>query len=230
MRLGLARVVAGLLVLCLGALGAEARRPPAIERAITPGQQKTELELVIADVRASAERGENPVVVFDIDDTLILSDEKGYDPHGPAVKGSIKYVKALLRAGATIVYLTGRRTNELRNTEAQLRRTGYPVGGHAHLFMNPSTRWERALKWKARAKSIIVGLGKPIAFFENEKENVRLFRRQYPGAKMFRLNTRSTYGDPGRGARGIIVVDNFLRTGRPSATAGGSRGRPGRAR
>jgi hypothetical protein len=222
MRRNLAWVVAGWLFLCLHAHAAQARGMAALDRSVSPERQKAELELVLADVRAQTAAGERPVVVLDIDDTLILSDEKGYDPNGPPVRGAIKYAKALLRAGATIVYLTGRRTNEQANTLAQLRRRGFPLGGAAHLMMNPSTRWERALRWKERAKARIVALGKPTAFFENEKENIRLFRRQYPQARMIRLNTRSNYPDPGRGARRILVIDDFLRTGR--ATVRGSRG------
>ena len=219
MRRGLAWVVAGWVSLCLhDAWG----RVQALERSISPERQRAELELVLAEVRALRAAGERPVVVIDIDDTLILSDEKGFDPHGPAVRGSIRYTRALLRAGAVLVYLTGRRTNEQVATEAQLRRTGFPLGGDAHLMMNPAKRWERALRWKARAQAHIVALGRPIAFFENEKENVRLFRRQYPRARVFRLNTRSQYPDPGRGARGIVVIDHFLRTGRLPTAAGGA--------
>ena len=218
---GLAWVVAGWVFLCLhDAWG----RVQALERSIPPEQQKAQLELVLAEVRVAHAAGERPVVVLDIDDTLILSDEKGFDPHGPAVRGSIRYARALLRAGAVLVYLTGRRTNEQAATRAQLRRTGFPLGGDAHLMMNPARTWERALTWKARARARILALGRPVAFFENEKENVRLFRRQYPRARVFRLNTSSQYADPGRGARGIVVIDHFLRTGRPAATAAGGAG------
>jgi hypothetical protein len=168
-------------------------------------------------------------VIFDIDDTILYTDRNGLT--GRPVPGAVKYVKAVLRAGAVVVYLTGRRENELRRTRAQLTQGGFPLGGQARLMMNPARTWERALRWKSRARRIIDKLGPTVAVFENEKENVRMFRAGYPAARIVRVNTRSDYPDNGRGARGIVVVEHLLRTGRALAPRGGAaRGRSGAPR
>jgi hypothetical protein len=225
----LARVVAGWWLLTLGAPGAEARRVPALERSVSPVRQQAELERILADVRAEAAAGRTPVVIFDIDDTILYTDRNGLT--GRPVPGAVKYVKAVLRAGAVVVYLTGRRENELRRTRAQLTQGGFPLGGQARLMMNPARTWERALRWKSRARRIIDKLGPTVAVFENEKENVRMFRAGYPAARIVRVNTRSDYPDNGRGARGIVVVEHLLRTGRALAPRGGAaRGRSGAPR
>src|SRR5262245_14792002 len=131
MRRNPALVLAGGLLFALLVSRAEARRARSLEVSISPTRQKAELELILAEVRAAGAARQRPVVVLDIDDTLIDAGKGGFDPYGPPIRGAIKFTKALLRAGARVVYLTGRRTNERKRTVAQLRKNGFPLGGRA---------------------------------------------------------------------------------------------------
>lgn len=147
-----------------------------------------------------AEQGRHPVVVFDIDDTLIRHD----GPQPRAKHNSARYVRSLVEAGAMVVYLTARPERKKAETAALLGGFGFPLGHHARLMLNDTRLGD--IDWKKSARPTILGLGTPLAFFDNDKANVRLFREQYPTSRVFRLDTRSKNPDPTPGAPGLFEV------------------------
>ena len=167
------------------------------------------LASVTQKVRALAAAGHSPVAVFDIDDTLL---HNGRFTPKPLVNtpepGAVAYVKSLSAAGATVVYLTGRKASEQAQTVAALKRAGLPIGGTAKLMLNPSSKMS-SVDWKKSATPAIAKLGKTVAVFDNEFENVRMFRLAYPGSSIFRLATSSNKPDPG-GKGAIFVIKDFL--------------------
>jgi acid phosphatase class B len=198
------------LLLLLSPATALAKKP-ALDVSLPREEAAGELRQVRRDVRDAVTRGEKPVVVFDIDDTLLFGQPGGKsDPDGAALPGAVSYVARLIDAGATIVYLTGRPTTQRAETERHLTARGFPLGKSQRLLLNPSTDWRKAVQWKEQAQSRIGKLGRVLAVFDNEKDNVRMFRRTYDRAtKIFRLNTQAALPDTGRGAKGIKVITDY---------------------
>ena len=205
------RRVATCAALAVLGLGAAARAQSAdLDTLLPPEQARRELAAVTAEVRERAARGERPVVVFDVDDTLV--DSHGGFPTPAQIEkpeplpGAVEYVHALARAGATIVYLTGRPEAWRKDAELQLERAHLPLGGPHRVMLNPVA--QPAYLFKGQVRPQILALGTPIAFFDNEKRNIRVFREQYPEARVFRLKTTSYYSDPG-GKGPVHVIDSF---------------------
>ena len=97
--------------------------------------------------------------------------------------GAAEYVSQLHRAGAEIVYLTGRDEERMRaGTEANLVRDGFPWGGRSvQLWMKP-TRSVADLAFKSGAVERIRTFGELIASFENEPHNLVAIQDIYPDA------------------------------------------------
>src|SRR5687768_7378236 len=111
------RVVVAALVL-LVATTAWARRPGALDRSAPRAVQLRELRGVEREVTHLVRLGRRPVVVFDIDDTLVYSRRPG------AIAGAAAYARRLAARGAKVVYLTGRQEKDRAITVAHLRRHG----------------------------------------------------------------------------------------------------------
>ena len=176
---------------------------------LAPAAAAQKLAAVQKKVRALAAAGKRPVAVFDIDDTLLHNGP--FTPKALAntpEPGAVPFVRALSAAGATIVYLTGRNTSELAKTTAALKDAGLPLGADAHLMLNPDRKM-KTVDWKRSATPAILKLGKPVAVFDNELANVRMFREAYPTSAVFRLATSSVKPDPG-GNGPIFVIKDFL--------------------
>jgi acid phosphatase class B len=155
----------------------------------------------------AVEKTKDAVVVFDIDDTLVRWPSRdSKEPYDMA--GAAEYVNALKARGAKIVYLTGRwdKKEERSATEKLLRDFGLPLDG-ATLIMNGSD--QPTVEYKRSALARIRQLGTPVAFFDNEKENVRMFREEFPDKRVWVLRpaTVSSREDPGGHGR----VDVFRR-------------------
>ncbi len=221
-------------------------RGVALDRVLDRLLAARHLDALVHEVEKLAGAGGRPVVVFDIDDTLVKwkkVDGRKVDEWTP-MPGSRAYLRALEKAGAQIVYLTARpHSDELREeTIGLLQEIGVPLGERHELMMAPEG-WEgTAADGKELAGARIREKGRPIAFFDNDMANVRLFRRQYPGATVFRLLGHSAHDDPEpeKGKDGVHVLRDYtasrlarreLRMPRRAATAGARarlRGQPRR--
>lgn len=106
-----------------------------------------------------------------------------YLQYDEQVPGSVAFVNALHDSGTLIVYLTGRDApGMLLGTTASLAARGFPVGvAGTELIMKPE-RYMKTYRFKAQALSYIGQLGKVIAFFENEPENLNLGSERFPEA------------------------------------------------
>jgi len=187
---------------------AQARAPAShggvLDRSLSRHETERRLRSLRSEVHHLARCGQRPVVVFDIDDTLI----KHRDGQQRAKRGAVAYVNSLAEAGATIVYLTARPAYKRQSTESLLRTQSFPVGRGATLLVNDSGLQD-ATAWKRSARPRIIQLGTPVAFFDNDYGHVRAYRDQYPTSHVFRLNTRSGRPDPG-GAGLFEVIDHFF--------------------
>ncbi len=159
-------------------------------------------------VRSLSRAGKKPVVVFDIDDTLVR--ENHSTGKSRALYGAVKYVKSLHKAGATIVYLTARKERARAETTKMLKKKRLPVAGASHLLMN-DTRLKGDL-WKVSAKPRVLAHGKPLAMYDNDFTHVRNYRKMFPNSSVFRINTISRRKDPG--GTGVIEVLHGFSMGR----------------
>jgi ribonucleotide monophosphatase NagD (HAD superfamily) len=184
------------------ALGA----PTSLNHPLRPRVAAKQLNDVVDTVHEARAKGKHPVVVFDIDGTLLT--ERGRLKRIP---GAQSYVNALAQdKGVQVVYLTGRREPARAVTEAELTHFGFPLGGNVKLMLNRSPL--PAVAFKKEAQAQILKLGRPVAYFDNEPINDRMFRAENPaGVKVFRLATTSSYPDYQNGNQGIDVIRNFSR-------------------
>jgi hypothetical protein len=156
--------------------------------------------------------GRTPVVVIDIDDTILKWKKvDGQKVSASPMPGAASYLHALERAGARIVYLTGRPEAARDETRKVLRALGVPRGGQHRLIMNRLGPGRPIVESKSAARAEIMEVGTPVAFFDNDLANVRLFRRQYPGAQVVRVAGHSASSDPEpeRGLDDVAVVVDF---------------------
>ena len=200
----------------------------ALEQTLPRTDQGRELDDVVREVKSAAAAGQRPVVVFDIDDTLIRWRKLGGQKVSyTEMPGALDYVHALTDAGARIVYLTARPERLRRQTQALLRRMGLPLSqDHALMMRRPGQ--SSFVRSKERARPRILALGRPVALFDNDLANVRLFRGQYPDARVFRVVGHSGSSDPHPelGRDGIRVVSDLAGAGRElPARVGGGRAR-----
>lgn len=194
-----------------------------LERTLSPAKTAHKLETLWQTIATMKAAGQRPVVVFDIDDTLLRSPRPG-SQGGPvltrAVPGAAAYVRSLAALGAHVVYLTGRpeKGTNRQETMAQLARFGFPVQ-NTTLRLNDTKL--SPLEFKRSVLPDLHRLGTPAAFFDNEMENVRMFRSEMPAhVPVFRPDTHSTRPDPGPhagpGARGpVYVIHDFAPHGVP---------------
>ncbi len=181
-----------------------ARADGPLDRSLSRHETARRLSQLITEVRTLAQRGARPVVVFDIDDTLVRdSHSRGKKP----MHGAVSYLKDLQSAGARVVYLSARPAYKRGETERQLSGMGFPVA-HATLLLNDLKI--DGVSWKRAASPRVRSLGFPGALFDNDKAHVRTFRGEFPTSHVFRLNTRSSHSDPG-GAGLFEVIDGYYR-------------------
>ncbi len=105
------------------------------------------------------------------------------------VKGAVEYVNSLKRAGATIIYLTGRETASMgEGSRENLLRRGFPLGGKARLVTKPR-REIPAHEFKQAALGEIKRQGSVVALFENEPKNLNLMAAMFPKALAIFVDT-----------------------------------------
>jgi hypothetical protein len=181
---------------------------PSLDVSISRPAARHELLAVREEIVRRVQAGEKPVVIFDIDDTLLTWPRPDL-PNRQPVPGSLAYLVSLKEAGAKIVYVTGRHEGMRAETVEQLKHFGFPIGESEQLVLNDTNLPTVDYK-AAAARSVVKTLGKPIAVFDNEKENARVFRRELPDTSttVFRLRTTSEHPDSG-GMGPITVIDDF---------------------
>jgi hypothetical protein len=182
-------------------------KPPktALDYSLAPAQALAKLTAFRQQVRGLVSQGRRPVVVFDVDDTLVRVFG------GKQVPGAADYVKGLITDGAMVVYQCGRKESQRAKTEQQLTAAGCPVNARAQLWLKEQKEKAKTVDWKKSQKPKIEALGFPVGFFDNEKNNSRMFRAEFPQSTVFRVNTGAYYPDPG-GQGTIWVIDNFKPT------------------
>ncbi len=156
-------------------------------------------------VRDAAAQGRKPVVVFDLDDTLVRLFTKKQIP------GAAAFVSGVLSDGARVVYQCGRKEGQRAVTEALLTSNGMPINTKAQLWLKSKSEKACTVDWKKAQKPQLEALGCPIGFFDNEKVNVRMFRAEFPQSCVFRLTTTAYYPDPG-GKGTIWPIKDFCPT------------------
>jgi hypothetical protein len=93
-------------------------------------------------------------------------------------------------------------------TENALRANNLLLGKpRVALYLNE--RDEEVVGYKARVLNEVRKSGKVIGGFENEPENINMFKNMFPDGFMFFLNTRKSSNTPL--SPGITVINNYLR-------------------
>lgn len=206
--------LAPVCALALALAGATAHAAPRspLDRTLPDARAGGELDDVLAGVGAARKAGKTPMVVVDIDDTILRWRKvNGEKVSASPMAGAAAYLARLERAGARIVYLTGRPEGDRAATRKVLRALGVPRGRRHRLIMNRLPPDRPIVESKEAAHAEILEVGTPVAFFDNDLANVRLFRRQYPGAQVVRVAGHSGSPDPEpqRGLDDVAVVSDF---------------------
>jgi hypothetical protein len=200
------------VALALAATGAQAEPVSPLERTLTATRAGGELDDVLDQVRAERARGRTPVVVVDVDDTILRWKKVGGEKVSASpMPGAAGYLRALEKAGARIVYLTGRHEEHRAATRKVLRALGVPRGPRHRLIMNRLSTDRPIVESKRAARAEILRLGTPVALFDNDLANVRLFRHQYPQAQVVRVagHSGSVDPEPQLGLDDVAVVVDF---------------------
>ncbi len=124
------------------------------------------------------------------------------------VAGAIAYINSIYAAGGRIMYVSARGPELRPGTEAALRANKLPYGvPGTMLYLNE--RNEDAVVYKSRVLGEIKQTGTVMGGFENEPDNINLFKTMFPNGSMFFLNTRKSSNTPLK--PGIVVIDNYLK-------------------
>jgi hypothetical protein len=104
--------------------------------------------------------------------------------------GAVRYVKSLVRAGATVVYLTGRDIPRMGDgTKANLVFRGFPLDDtNAVLIMKPDPKMDD-LAFKISQFDSIRKMGEMDGAFENEPANIDAMNEAFPNAISVFLDT-----------------------------------------
>lgn len=107
------------------------------------------------------------------------------------IPGGPEFVKAAVKSGATIVYITGRWEALRSGTEAGLKKHGYPLqdGKSVFLYMKPEPKMKDDAFKDDKLKEV-AKMGTVVGGFENEPKNINIFKKNFPEGRMFFLDTR----------------------------------------
>lgn len=134
-----------------------------------------------------------------------------YVLHDRPMPGAVRFVRALARAGMSILYLTGRHQGMAEGTSTALRRAGFPPPPEAAaLWCKPDERSSDE-DWKRRALSALPRLGEPALFLDNEPCNVNAFHAAFPAALVVFVATDHS-SRPDRPDPALPFIQGFLRT------------------
>ena len=123
--------------------------------------------------------------------------------------GASDFVRDLHRAGAAIVYLTGRDEEGMgRGTREILARDGFPVGERIDYVLKP-TRLGDDHEHKVVSSRKLRERGPILASFENEPRNLMSIARELPGATHVFVETHCS-DHPADPADGIYRIRGYL--------------------
>lgn len=105
--------------------------------------------------------------------------------------GATRFVGEVHRAGATVIYLTGRDVSRmLVGTTESLRQYGFPVGVMGTMTIVKSDLSMDDAAFKQETADYLRRLGTVVATFENEPGNANMLRSEFPYADHFLLTTQ----------------------------------------
>jgi len=132
-----------------------------------------------------------------------------YMKYDVATKGAVDFANACYRAGATLVYLTGRDLpNMALGTFASLRDCGFPIGVvGTSLVTKPAFEIPDA-DFKRDVAPDLDRHGRVEATFDNEPANTNLFIEHHPQARNVFLDTHHAPAPPALDERAVII-DSF---------------------
>lgn len=105
--------------------------------------------------------------------------------HDVALPGASEFVREVERAGAQIVYLTGRHEDMRQGTADSLKEGGFPVGT---ILMKPTFEMTDT-QWKEIAVARLRETGPVVASFDNEPTHVNRLKSAFPDAVVVWLRT-----------------------------------------
>jgi phosphoserine phosphatase len=136
-----------------------------------------------------------------------FSDE--YQKYDMPLSGAKAYVEKIHKAGATVIYLTGRDVGRmLVGTTEVLRLYGFPVGVAGTMTIVKKEFEQDDEIFKKEVSEYIDRLGEVAAVFENEPANSNILRARFPGAASFFVETQHRPGAPRLDA-GITRILDF---------------------
>ncbi len=106
------------------------------------------------------------------------------------VAGAAEYLGAAARAGAEILYVTGRHQGMQAGTLESFERAGFPLPGDGavRLWMKPSVSDDDD-RWKEICHARLKGLRALACAFDNEPTHVNAYKRSFPEAAVVHLDT-----------------------------------------
>jgi len=117
--------------------------------------------------------------------------------HDVAMPGARDYVRDCYRAGATIVYLTGRDLpNMALGSFASLRDLGFPIGVVGTELVTKPVFHMSDCDFKRSVASEMSRLGEVLAVFDNEAANCNLFLEAHPACTAIFLDTQCAPNPP----------------------------------
>ncbi|MEI7529985.1 MAG: HAD family hydrolase [Elusimicrobiota bacterium] len=124
-----------------------------------------------------------------------FSDE--YQKYDMPILGAKAYVERVHKAGATVIYLTGRDVGRmLVGTTEVLRLYGFPVGVAGTMTIVKKEFEQDDEIFKKEVSEYIDRLGEVMAVFENEPANSNILHARFPGAASFFVVTQHRPGAP----------------------------------
>jgi hypothetical protein len=185
----------------------EARNPAAAKRLLAV--EPHELAYLVTDTLAKLGIDDEATVLdanafwrerFFVDDHLT---------HDVEVPGAVEFARACYRAGAIIVYLTGRDLPLMGlGSFRSLRDLGFPIGvAGTELVLKPDASMADDV-FKRDAAPEIARVGRIIASFDNEPANTNVFLRLYPDATSVLIDTQHAPGAPPIDP-GVRVIADF---------------------
>jgi len=136
-----------------------------------------------------------------------FSDE--YQRYDMPILGAKAYVERVHKAGATVIYLTGRDVGRmLVGTTEVLRLYGFPVGVAGTMTIVKKEFEQDDEIFKKEVSEYIDRLGEVVAIFENEPANSNILQARFPKAASFFVQTQHRPGAPAL-APGIHKLKDF---------------------
>ncbi len=136
-----------------------------------------------------------------------FSDE--YQKYDMPILGAKAYVDSVHKAGATVIYLTGRDVGRmLVGTTEVLRLYGFPVGVAGTMTIVKKEFEQDDELFKKEVSEYIDRLGEVVAVFENEPANSNILQARFPQAASFFVLTQHRPDAPALN-RGIRKIKDF---------------------